>query len=344
MPIRVVEKNSKDRIKQAKQQSGMAKQQQSNMAQDFKGSKKADEPQSPRERMNEKKAKQREQRIMLKEYGMKKGGLKGNQKKLDKNNNNRIDAQDFKILKAEKAKGRGMGLQDEKVKPGKVMKARKGKLVPLKSDPTKAISSVKPSAGGKGGPPNKTPKEARSAVKDFIARRKKLAGAGRIGAAATLLGIAGAGAAKLGQTIGRKYFGDPTKGEKNKMSMPIKKKNKKMGGGMMKYTKGGGADTGTAGERKSKLMTAVDRFKRRIDPRKRRPKYIKPPERKSMIPAGVGQVAQSLTPTGLGKQMGRKVMGKMGGGMMQKPMGYKAGTMIKARGGGIARSKPTKMY
>ena len=52
--------------------------------------------------------------------------LKGNQKKLDKNNNNRIDAQDFKILKAEKAKGRGMGLQDEKVKPGKVMKAKRG--------------------------------------------------------------------------------------------------------------------------------------------------------------------------------------------------------------------------
>ena len=30
-----------------------------------------------------------------------------------------------------------------------------------------------------------------------------------------------------------------------------KKMNKKMGGGMMKYTKGGGADTGTAGERRS---------------------------------------------------------------------------------------------
>jgi len=54
--------------------------------------------------------------------------LKGNQKKLDKNNNNRIDAQDFKILKAEKAKGRGQGLQDEKMKPGKPMKAVLGAL------------------------------------------------------------------------------------------------------------------------------------------------------------------------------------------------------------------------
>ena len=54
--------------------------------------------------------------------------LKGNQKKLDRNNNNRIDAQDFKILKAEKAKGRGQGLQDEKMKPGKPMKAALGAL------------------------------------------------------------------------------------------------------------------------------------------------------------------------------------------------------------------------
>jgi len=40
----------------------------------------------------------------------------------------KIDSKDFAVLKAEKAKGRGMGLQDEKVKPGKVMKAREGKM------------------------------------------------------------------------------------------------------------------------------------------------------------------------------------------------------------------------
>jgi hypothetical protein len=42
---------------------------------------------------------------------------------------NKIDAKDFAVLKAEKAKGRGMGLQDESIKPGKVMKARMGKDV-----------------------------------------------------------------------------------------------------------------------------------------------------------------------------------------------------------------------
>ena len=41
----------------------------------------------------------------------------------------------------------------------------------------------------------------------------------------------------------------------------------------------------------------------------------------------------------------------MGGGMMQRPMGMmrpmgmaKKGKMIKARGGGMARTKPTSMY
>jgi hypothetical protein len=42
---------------------------------------------------------------------------------------NKIDAKDFAVLRQEKAKGRGMGLQDEKVQPGKVMKARVGRSV-----------------------------------------------------------------------------------------------------------------------------------------------------------------------------------------------------------------------
>ena len=46
--------------------------------------------------------------------------LTGGQAKLDKNKNNKIDAQDFAILRKEKAKGRGKGLQDEKMRPGKV--------------------------------------------------------------------------------------------------------------------------------------------------------------------------------------------------------------------------------
>ena len=41
---------------------------------------------------------------------------------------NKIDEKDFAVLRAEKAKGRGMGLQDEKMKPGKVKKAMLGAL------------------------------------------------------------------------------------------------------------------------------------------------------------------------------------------------------------------------
>jgi hypothetical protein len=63
------------------------------------------------------------------EKGLKKSKmLSGGQAKLDKNKNNRIDAQDFKILRKEKAKGRGQGLQDEKMKPGKPMKAALGAI------------------------------------------------------------------------------------------------------------------------------------------------------------------------------------------------------------------------
>jgi len=75
-----------------------------------------------------KKAGYHEKNKMLNVATHKRGALVGGQKKLDKNNNNRIDAQDFKILKAEKAKGRGQGLQDAKMKPGKPMKAVLGAI------------------------------------------------------------------------------------------------------------------------------------------------------------------------------------------------------------------------
>ena len=42
---------------------------------------------------------------------------------------NVLDGKDLAVLRAEKAKGRGKGLQDETMKPGKVMKAKGGKDV-----------------------------------------------------------------------------------------------------------------------------------------------------------------------------------------------------------------------
>jgi hypothetical protein len=81
-----------------------------------------------------------------------KGGLKGNQKKLAAKAPppNKIDEKDFKVLREEKAKGRGMGLQDEKVQPGKVMKAKMGVATDYKKylkGLKKATSEVKKNKG-----------------------------------------------------------------------------------------------------------------------------------------------------------------------------------------------------
>ena len=94
---------------------------------------------------------------------------------------------------------------------------------------------------------------------------------------------------------------------------------------MKKYNKGGGADTGTVGEMKSKFGVTLNKVRRYA-------KKMKDTDRLTERDIATAKKAISK---------------KMGGGMMQRPMGmtgYKKGTMIKARGGGLARSKPTKMY
>jgi len=261
------------------------------------------------------------ERAMQSVQGKRKGGLTGGQKKLDKNNNNRIDAQDFKILKAEKAKGRGMGLQDEKVKPGKVMKAafgalalgkkmkEKGKLMPLglgaammKKDKMKEILGR--SKGGE----SKSDKVKRAFPKKSPEGRAKIE---------TMLG------SKYTPMKKERLF----EGDKARRREGLKKLLKNVrkaipGVGMLdvkitKKSKGGGADTGRMGELRSKIAVAMDRAKKGMGSR---PK-LKAPERGPMKP-----------------------MKKMGGGMMQRPMGYSKGTMVMARGCKLGRKKATKLY
>jgi hypothetical protein len=278
--------------------------------------------------------------------------LKGNQKKLDKNNNNRIDAQDFKILKAEKAKGRGMGLQDEKVKPGKVMKAKRGTGILSEKGKSKTFSGyskpfkgpqhggrvativgVKPGAKIKGQKKKfKSMEEMRKAkgfkpgesAKDFNKRRMALATA-KEAAKATRIGkivlpIAAAGVAA------QQYL-------KSKM----KKKDKKMGGGMMKKYSSGGpvpverirkafpeASPGKVARMQTMLgdKTAPMKKERLFEgDRVRRKELIKKLK-------GVAKT----TPMGLGikaaetaKKLKEKMSKKMGGGMMKRPMGYVSG-------------------
>lgn len=65
---------------------------------------------------------------MLKPKNKKRGGLSGGQKKLDKNKDGKITGEDFKMMRKGYGAARtsGMGLEDESIKPGKVIKASKG--------------------------------------------------------------------------------------------------------------------------------------------------------------------------------------------------------------------------
>src|SRR6056300_330864 len=198
---------------------------------------------------------------------LKGGGMSTGQKKLAAKAPppNKIDAKDFAVLRAEKAKGRGMGLQDESVKPGKVMKANKGRFskIPLAGKATSVGSTtmkgMKFSDKAKmvdAGKINKATGKFTSmealresigyrpgeSTDNFNKRRMALAAAKKAAKATTIgkivLPIAAAGVAA------QQYL-------KSKMN---KKKDvkKKMGGGMMKkYSVGGGADMGGP---KAKLM------------------------------------------------------------------------------------------
>ena len=290
---------------------------------------------------------------------------------------NKIDEKDFKVLREEKAKGRGMGLQDESVQPGKVMKARKGKsaMVPLKKGYSKTlgvfptINKVKPSVGG-GGMGKGTDKVSTKKAEDFMERRKKLAGSKLPGKIGTVLGI-GSMLVPAAYAAAKQY--KDYKSAKNR----DKAKVKKMGGGMMKkYSKGGGADSGRIGEMKSRLAVAADRvdgFRKgrgKISPEN----LLRIKEQLKKAGKGMGRMTESDL-----KTASSLVKGKMGGGMMQKPMGYRSGghyddknknvvkhirvkkkmgggmigpsqrpgyskgTMVKARGCKLGRTRPTKI-
>jgi len=315
----------------------------------------------------------------------------------------KIDGKDFAVLKAEKAKGRGMGLQDESIKPGKVQKAFLGKMIKgagksvgrlfgRKQSATATPGAATMSGSGKGmgkmlpqllqkaiddgivktaskgkimkankGKMTPLKKDPTTPVNPFEKRRKQLGGGklkalGRVmGSRAALLGLVGAGAAAGLNMAGKKLkeFAD-------------KKKDKKMGGGMMKkYSKGGGADTGRMGEMKSQFAVASDRVRRTkrdgdrltqrdIDFIRRRSRNRDEDRLTNRDIETASSAIKGYKSGGKTKKLKDdyfKVLGvfptvkkKMGGGMMQRPMGYKSGTMVKARGCKLGRNKKTKLY
>jgi len=281
------------------------------------------------------------------ERQMRTGGLSPKQKAIASKAPppDKIDAKDFAVLKAEKAKGRGMGLQDESIKPGKVQKAFLGKMIKgvgkgmgrifgRKQSATATPGAATMSGSGKGmgkmlpqllqkaiddgvikpaskgrmmkADPTKPISSVAPKVTDAL-KKKKLPG--RIG---TALGI-GSMLVPAAYAAAKQY--KDYKSAKNRDKAKVKK-----------YSVGGGADMSKV---KTKKKNILDKFTNKLNK--------------------AGEAYKKLGDAGLNVLRGN-VKGqpfpakKMGGGMMQRPMGYKKGTMVKARGCKLGRSKPTKMY
>ena len=255
---------------------------------------------------------------------------------------NKIDQKDFAVLRAEKAKGRGMGLQDEKVKPGKVQKAALGML---------ALGIM---------------------GKKYLDKKKSSSNAPMMGAAAEIY-------KKKKQILGKKMGGvmkykrgsgldlpvissvkpavHKTKRTQNlsKMKIQFNKQRSRMGDFAKK--KGLPKPLNTSANFKG-----AGKFPYVSMGEMRKAKGFKPGEsatdfnkRRKML-AGVtkaasatkiGKIAVGIGALGIGakkyleSKMNKKkdVKKKMGGGMMmQRPMGYKEGRSISTRGGGVDSS------
>ena len=270
--------------------------------------------------------------------------LVGGQAKLDKNKNNRIDAEDFKILRGEKKK------------PGKMMKARRGTIIkprgpgvirpkpqdrygqPMKPKPIKPRIQKKMGGGmmmrrpmglQKGGPfssleemrkskgfkPGETPAQFNKR-KAMMKRAAEAARATKVGKIVLPIALAGVSAIQF---------------LKSKMKKKDKKPKKKMGGGLMEATQrlkaqgkmGGGMMRRPMMAKKGKLAALA---------------------KKKGLPAPLVK-----SPKGFFKSIGvfpaiapKK---KMGGGMMMRPnpVGMKSGKSVKVKCK-LGRNKPTKMY
>ena len=288
--------------------------------------------------------------------------LSGGQAKLDKNKNNKIDAEDFALLRKEKSKGKPMKAKRGKFSDVKKFAKAKGLPIPFYStlpEGTKlkkgfgkafgnfpAIKTVPGSMASKAEVASKTG-SAKEAGKKFLRRRFQVG--------ATL-------ATGVGTAIGTGINALKNLKKKRAAKKRDKAKVKKMGGGMMKKYNKGGTPMYLTDEKIKKVFPEKDAKRRaiisqlvggdRVSPMKgdrfeagqsaRRKKMFKEFGKKVVRAAlpGAGAVLAA-------KKVKEKVSGKMGGGMMQRPMGMgmaKKGKMIKARGGGMARTKPTSMY
>ena len=295
--------------------------------------------------------------------------LTGGQAKLDKNKNNKIDAEDFKILRSEKAKGRGMGLQDEKMKPGKVkpVKAVLG-LATMGLLGAKFLRDRRKKAtkvAGKGSPIGAAGSGVLSGkgIGDVIQRalRKQAKG--------------GVMKARMGKaTDYQKYLKglkEATKKAPKKMTEGFIARRKELAGraaAAAKATRIGKIAAGVAGaallgkaalEKAYEKRTGKKPFtkKRKLVDEKMGGGMMKKPmmaKKGKAVMIVIGMKPKKKMGGGLMSATQKlKAQGKMGGGMMQRPMmamgggmmpGYKKGKSVMAKGCKLGRKKPTKMY
>ena len=245
---------------------------------------------------------------------MKRKMLTGGQAKLDKNKNNKIDAEDFAMLRKEKSKKKPMKAALGAIALGAMTAA---KLKKLKGKKTKMPGAA--GVMGSGLIPGMS-------VADIIQKklkRSKGGGAGQTPKEKALFNIN-----KTIKMVKERMKG-PTLSESQKNTLkgdiegatkPYRVK-KKMGGGMMRqYNKGGGADYNRPKSADDIIQAAV-RDKGKAQGRRR--------------PSMKGPRGRLATE--------KPRIGVMGGGMMMKPMGYKSGKSIKVKCK-LGRNKPTKMY
>ena len=331
--------------------------------------------------------------------------LTGGQAKLDKNKNNKIDAEDFKLLRKEK-KGRPMKAKRGKFSDVKKFAKAKGLPVPFTragnfgkmAGNFPAIKTAPGSMASKAEAVSKmkSAKElTKEAGKKFLKRRLGV-GAALASGIGGALGVGSnalknlkkkraakkrdeAKVKKMGGGMMKKYKlgGSIPSVESTPKNMPhLKRARKKvtakkrdeakvknkMGGGMMKKYNKGGTPMYLTDEKIKEVFPEKDAKRRarisqlvggdRVSPMKGdRFQAGQTARRKKMFKEFGKKVVRAALP-GAGaalaaKKVKEKVSGKMGGGMMQRPMGMgmaKKGKMIKARGGGMARTKPTSMY
>ena len=320
------------------------------------------------------------------ERQMRTGGLSPKQKAIASKAPppNKIDGKDFAVLKAEKAKGRGMGLQDESIKPGKVQKAFLGKMI-------KGVGRIFGRKKSATATPSATVSQKASLPINLVEEYKKAKG----------LKVGGTMKARVGKEIkadptkpissvkpnvgryssmqemraakGFKPGETPAQFNKRKAAMEVAKKAAKAttigkivlpiaaaGVAGAAYLKnklkkedkkmGGGmmrrySVGGGADLGKKGIIKGINaELQDKAERRLNVPDRTDIKKQKASVTKLKEQARRSRLETMKDRQTGRPVYERMGGGMMQRPMGYKSGTMVKARGCKLGRSKPTKMY